>query len=75
MVRSLSPTSRLVYLQGKPKPGGVSSRDFCYVMHRYVGSGEHPLSKIPSVPALSNAFISGLRSYLKGGSFHAALVC
>lgn len=35
LVRSLSPDARLVYLQGKPKKGGiVSSRDFCYVMYK-----------------------------------------
>lgn len=35
LVRSLSPDARLVYLQGKPKKGGiVSSRDFCYVMDK-----------------------------------------
>ncbi|CAM9237605.1 unnamed protein product [Sphacelaria rigidula] len=35
MVRALDTTQRLVYLQGKPKKGGlVSSRDFCYVMYR-----------------------------------------
>lgn len=36
MVRSLDAGTRLVYLQGKPKRGGlVSSRDFCYLMYRY----------------------------------------
>lgn len=35
LVRSMSPDSRLVYLQGKPKKGGiVSSRDFCYIMYK-----------------------------------------
>lgn len=35
LVRSLAPNARLVYLQGKPKKGGiVSSRDFCYVSHK-----------------------------------------
>ncbi|CAM9111909.1 unnamed protein product, partial [Hapterophycus canaliculatus] len=35
LLRSLAPNARLVYLQGKPKKGGiVSSRDFCYVSHK-----------------------------------------
>eukprot|EP00752_Nemacystus_decipiens_P015159 g13504.t1 len=35
LVRSLAPDKRLVYLQGKPKKGGIiSSRDFCYVSYK-----------------------------------------
>ncbi|KAG5179525.1 hypothetical protein JKP88DRAFT_224095 [Tribonema minus] len=35
LVKALGTDERLVYLQGKPKRGGViSSRDFAYVMHR-----------------------------------------
>ncbi|CAM9435944.1 unnamed protein product [Pylaiella littoralis] len=35
LVRSVAPNARLVYLQGKPKKGGIiSSRDFCYVSHK-----------------------------------------
>jgi START domain len=35
LVRAVSPTQRLVYLNGKPKRGGViSSRDFAYAMNR-----------------------------------------
>ncbi|CAM9473705.1 unnamed protein product [Ectocarpus sp. 4 AP-2014] len=35
LVRSLAPEARLVYMQGKPKRGGmISSRDFCYVSHK-----------------------------------------
>ncbi|CAN0440763.1 unnamed protein product, partial [Ectocarpus sp. 13 AM-2016] len=35
LVRSLAPDARLVYMQGKPKRGGmISSRDFCYVSHK-----------------------------------------
>jgi START domain len=35
LVRTVSPTQRLVYLNGKPKRGGViSSRDFAYAMNR-----------------------------------------
>eukprot|EP00953_Heterococcus_sp_UTEX-ZZ885_P004841 3096-Heterococcus_DN1.PRE.1 len=35
LVRTVSPSQRLVYLNGKPKRGGViSSRDFAYAMNR-----------------------------------------
>lgn len=35
MVQSLDNKSRLIYLQGKAKKGGlVSSRDFCYTMYK-----------------------------------------
>lgn len=48
MVRALDTTQRLVYLQGKPKKGGlVSSRDFCYVMYRFESISAAPLLTSP----------------------------
>ncbi|CAM9828861.1 unnamed protein product, partial [Chrysoparadoxa australica] len=38
LVKAMSNDCRLVYLQGKPKAGGmISSRDTCYTMHRLSG--------------------------------------
>eukprot|EP00903_Cladosiphon_okamuranus_P018370 g16899.t1 len=35
LVQSFAPDKRLVYLQGKPKKGGIiSSRDFCYISYK-----------------------------------------